>query len=480
MKTQKIVVIEPHSFNSYNHWYPKTLNAQIHPLVRFFMNMSTDQIVERFTYLNPSINKESLRTLLAYKPKYMHWAGTDLMHATTANGRKEIVVIETNSCPSGQKSFPLLDENQEQGQYKQLIQESFLPLWKKAKIKDGVTAVFYDKNEMENSGYASTIADLINEPVYLVYYEKSLLDDMVRIVDEDQSIEIKIDGEWKRTRAIFRYVTQKPWNRLPITSKTLIFNSILSCISGGRNKLMADKAYSFLNAEIRSSNIKINTPETICDVNKNEIPLYLEKFNYKGVIKIPYSNAGQGVFIITNKNELSKFMEQDYPYDKFIIQQLIGHREWSSMTERGSLFQVGTVPSKKNNSYVFDFRFIVHSTKDGIVPLAMYSRKAGIPLKKEIVEGQTNDMLLTNLSIKNEDGSWDSDVSRLVLMDERDFNKLGIGIDELIEGYVQSVLSVIAIDSMSKKLISKKKKFKKKLFSSLNDDKKLIDELYEK
>lgn len=476
---QKNLLINPHSFNSYNHWYPKTLNAQIHPLVRFFMNMSKEQIIERFSYLNPSIDKEKLKLFLAYKPKYIQWAGTDLMHATTANGKKQIVVIETNSCPSGQKSFPLLDENQEQGQYSQLIKESFLPLWKKAKIKDGVTVVFYDKNEMENSGYAASIADAIDGPVHLVYYDKSILNKVVRINPIDNVVELLINNEWKSVRAIFRYVTQKPWDRLPIISKTLIFNSILACISGGRNKLMASKAYSFLNSEIRSSNMKINTPETICDVSKNEIPLYLKKFDFKGVIKIPYSNAGQGVYIITNESELNKFMESDYPYDKFIIQQLVGHREWSSVTERGSLFQVGTIPSKKNNSYVFDFRFIVHATKDGIAPLAMYSRKAGIPLKENISEGETNEMLLTNLSIKNDDGSWGSDVSRLVLMDERDFNKLGLGIDELIEGYVQSVLSLIAIDSMAKKLISKKMKFKKKLFTSLNDDRKLIDEFYE-
>lgn len=476
---QKSLLINPHSFNSYNHWYPKTLNAQIHPLVRFFMNMSKEQIIERFSYLNPSIDKEKLRSLLAYKPKYMQWAGTDLMHATTVNGRKEIVVIETNSCPSGQKSFPLLDENQEQGQYLQLIKESFLPLWKKAKIKNGVTVVFYDKNEMENSGYAASIADAIDGPVYLVYYDKSSLNKLVRINPIDNVVELLIGKEWKSIRAIFRYVTQKPWDRLPIISKTLIFNSILACISGGRNKLMAAKAYGFLNSEIRSSNMKINTPETICDVSKNEIPLYLKRFDFKGVIKIPYSNAGQGVFIITNESELNKFMESDYAYDKFIIQQLVGHREWSSSTDRGSLFQVGTIPSKNNNSYVFDFRFIVHATKDGIAPLAMYSRKAGIPLKENISKGETNEMLLTNLSIKNDDGTWGSDVSRLVLMDERDFNKLGLGIDELIEGYVQSVLSLIAIDSMAKKLISKKMKFKKKLFASLNDDRKLINEFYE-
>ena len=37
-------------------------------------------------------------------------------------------------------------------------------------------------------------------------------------------------------------------------------------------------------------------------------------------------------------------------------------------------------------------------------------------------------MLGTNLSVKLEDGSWDTETKRLCLMDRRDFNELGIGI----------------------------------------------------
>ena len=33
-----------------------------------------------------------------------------------------------------------------------------------------------------------------------------------------------------------------------------------------------------------------------------------------------------------------------------------------------------------------------------------------------------------------------SDTNRLVLMDRRDFNKLGVGLDDMIEAYIQTVL----------------------------------------
>ncbi|KAJ3007717.1 UNVERIFIED_CONTAM: hypothetical protein HDU68_003384 [Siphonaria sp. JEL0065] len=38
-------------------------------------------------------------------------------------------------------------------------------------------------------------------------------------------------------------------------------------------------------------------------------------------------------------------------------------------------------------------------------------------------------------------------------MDRKDFNQLGIGIDDLIDAYIQTVLSVIAIDKMAQRLM---------------------------
>ncbi len=477
MKTS-IKIVTPGNFAPHKHWYPKALNAQIHPLVSYFMNMDNERIIRRFAYLNPSVNADYLSTLLQYKPKYFKWAGADLMHTTTTKGKKQIVVIETNSCPSGQKSFPLLDENKEQGGYKELIEKTFLPVWKKSPIKTGITCVFYDKNEMENSGYAATIADSIKKQVYLVEYHENEYGQTVRYNSKTKTLELLLKDTWTPIRAIFRYVTQKPWNRLPLFSKTKIFNPVIACLAGGRNKLMASKAYDFLNAEIAEAGLKIQTPTTIWDVNKNEIPLWIEKFGYKGVIKIPYSNAGQGVFTIVNKQELDAFMELEIPYQKFIIQRLIGHYAWSSQHENELFFQVGTMPSKRGNSYVFDLRMLVHHTPEGMRPLGLYSRKAGLPLTADISGKESKDVLMTNLSVKNDDGSWDSDVSRLLLMDQRDFNKIGMSLDDLIEGYVQSVLCVIAIDKMAQRLVSTKKTFKKKLFTSLNDDETLLKELF--
>ena len=54
-----------------------------------------------------------------------------------------------------------------------------------------------------------------------------------------------------------------------------------------------------------------------------------------------------------------------------------------------------------------------------------------------------------------EDGSWRTQTERLLLMDSRDFNSVGIGLDDLIEAYMQTCLSMAAIDVLAGKLVSK-------------------------
>ena len=171
-------------------------------------------------------------------------------------------------------------------------------------------------------------------------------------------------------------------------------------------------------------------------------------------------------------------MAMDYDYDKFIVQSLVGNYNWSSVSDEGKFYHVGTVPNSKGESFVLDFRMMIHATKDGYKPLSIYSRRAKSPLSDTLIDGKSSwDILGTNLSYKNKDGSWGSDTSRLLLMERKEFNKLGVGLDDLIEAYIQTVLSSVAIDKMSINLINSKGKLNKKLFKSLNDDDALLDEI---
>lgn len=470
-------IVKPGEFDPPAHWYPKVLNASIHPVVKFFLSLSKERIAHRYSHLHPHVKEQDLLELLSYRPKHFLLAGTDLIYVTTDQGKRLMAVIENNSCPSGQKSMPLFNDLEEQGGYKRFITEVFKPAVEVKKRVKGVLGVVYDKNPMEASGYAAAMADAFDEEVELIYFPDGDTDPSVKV--ENEKIWLKSsDGEWKEARAIFRYLTQKPWNRLPVKSKTLIVNPIITCLAGGRNKMVAAKAYDLYNGEIASKNIQINTPQTIWDVELHEIPLWVEKLGGKAVVKVPYSNAGQGVFTIVNSEELEEFMNMNHQYGKFIVQALIGNATWSSTSDKGTYYHVGTVPDKKGKSYVTDIRMMIIGTDQGYSPVSIYSRRAAKALEWDLPKKQDSwEMLGTNLSFKTEEGEWGSDTSRLLLMDTKDFNQLGIGIDDLIEGYIQTVVSSIAIDKMAKRLIGSKGRIKAKLFRSLNNDDALINEI---
>lgn len=476
--TKSARIVQPGEFDPSQHWYPKALNATIHPMVSFFLNLSRERIVNRYCHLHPKVKAQALEELLDYRCKHFRWAGADLLNVTSASGKRQMVVIENNSCPSGQKSMPLADDHQEQGSYRLLIERTFAPLLQKKRIAvTGGLAVLYDKNFMEASGYAATIADVMGEPVWLTPFFDQDTNPPARFTDG--ILEVRDDsGTWHPMRAAFRYVTQRPWNRIPLQAKTKVLNPIVACLAGGRNKMVAAKAYEIFNAELEGNGLHINTPQTIWDVSKNEVALWVKKMGGQAVVKVPYSNAGQGVFTIVSERELKQFLQQDFTYDRFIVQSLIGNYHWSSTTSSGRLYHVGTIPNSKGKTFVADLRMMVSSTEQGILPLCTYARRANLPLEDHLTDGsQSWDMLGTNLSIKKTDGGWDSDTNRLVLMDRRDFNKLGIGLDDLIEAYIQTVLSMVAIDKMAETLLSKQGQFRIRLFRSLNNDDSLLNEI---
>ncbi|KAJ3241510.1 hypothetical protein HDU78_001808 [Chytriomyces hyalinus] len=484
-------------FEAEKHFYPRVLNAHIHPLVSSFLTLGNERILARYTHLNPQVNFDVLKNLLDYKPKYFRWAGSDLFNVTTSSGQRQMIIVETNSCPSGQKSMPLLSElGDDQGGYGVVIDSTFLQMLDGVDKSLGDLAVVYDKNPMEASGYAAVMADHTKEKVWLAEYYDEDPNPPVRWVDGIMEIRDKAN-EWHAIRACFRYVTQKPWNRFPLNTKTVVLNNVVSCLAGGRNKMMAARAYDFLNAELDGSGLAVRMPETIRNVTKSEIPLWLDSMGGHAVLKVPYSNAGQGVYTITNKEELREFMQADHHYDKFIVQSLVGNASWSSITRAGKFYHVGTIPNKKNHTFVSDLRVMVCANDSGFKPVAIYARRARMPLLRHLEDDPSItswEMLGTNLSVKVED-EWTTEAQRLLLMDRKDFNQLGIGIDDLIDAYIQTVLSVIAIDKMAQRLMKEnpsqemcekdkqypwfnQNMFDFELFEALNPDIALLQEIY--
>jgi hypothetical protein len=104
-----VAIQEPGSFLAKRHFYPEVLGAKVHPeLVRLFRK-SSRELIDRHIEKNPAVNRHVPAGLLSYRPHHLLWAGCDLFSVTDGQGRRRMLLIETNSCPSGQKSLPLTD-----------------------------------------------------------------------------------------------------------------------------------------------------------------------------------------------------------------------------------------------------------------------------------------------------------------------------------------------------------------------------------
>ena len=336
----------PPSFNPGAHFYPRVLNAHIHPVVRSFLTLGNARIAQRFCHLHPEAAPAAVAAALARPSTHFRWAGADVFVTASSTGRRACVVVETNSCPSGQKSMPPLGgEPEGQGGYRELLARAFMPALAQAAaagtLPVGRLAVLYDKNKMEASGYAATLADLARECVLLVPFHEGADPPRARFTEEGV-LEVRVDGapcaeeagsdggsdgdgeggaaapfspssapkeEWHPVRAALRYVTQRPWNRIPPVTATLLFNPVLACLAGGRNKMAAAKAYDVHNATVLAgTGLSIRTPDTLWNVPLGEVPLCVDRLGGRAVVKVPYANAGQGVWTVTTADELAAFM----------------------------------------------------------------------------------------------------------------------------------------------------------------------------
>ena len=159
-------------FIAENCFNPKALNTTISPIVKKFFNMNTEAIIKRYAQLNPNLDTAVLRSQLEYKTKHFKWAGQFfrykiylkmcfkplniykgcyLFNVTNKDGKREMIIVESNSCPSGQKSMPLVDTTNKYGVYKTLIKSCLADVLNNEIDKSlGGLAVIYDKKKLES------------------------------------------------------------------------------------------------------------------------------------------------------------------------------------------------------------------------------------------------------------------------------------------------------------------------------------------
>ncbi|CAG8489016.1 22412_t:CDS:2, partial [Racocetra persica] len=363
-----------------------------------------DRIITRYKNLNPQIDAKILRNCLEYEPKFFTWGASDFFNVIDSNGKRQMIVVESDSSPAGQVTMPSLGINKRHNGYKFITQTAFKQALKGTDPSIGELAILYDvtSDETEATGFAAAISEETKEHVWIVMLYDIAKYELLKWENKVMYIKDQDEGH-------------KPWIYFPLKSKTVVFNNIISCLAGGQNKIMAAKSFELFNTELSGSGLVIRFPKTVYNVNKSEIYSCIEKMGGRVVIKSPYGSCGHGVYTITNSEELKEFFDTNHHYEKFIVQSLV-----------------------------------------------------------ESAYGDSWNAFGTNVSVKL-DSSWIEEYERVITVDQKEFDTTGLGIDDLIDAYVQTVLSIIAIDKMCQKLFVNHE-FNFELYRTLNPDDVLLDD----
>ena len=202
--------------------------------------------------------------------------------------------------------------------------------------------------------------------------------------------------------------------------------------------------------------------------------------NGKAVIKMPFGNCGDGVYTICNKQELDSFLQKPHYYDNFLVQSLVGDISWLNKNHQHDFYHIGTMPNEHNEIFVYDLRMVVGGNQHGFVPISINGRRGRKPIVKNVDDNpelNSWDILGTNLSVKVNANTWENESERVIAMSTDDFDQLGIGLDDLIDGYVQTVLSVVAIDKFCDFFLNESDELDYSMFTLLNSDDKFIQEI---
>ena len=225
-------------------YFPRARTARLHEDVEWLLSASNAEMVSSFARRHPLVDAAALLRLLSEPCKEFRLSGTDVFpvqHAST--GERRMMVLETNSCPSGQSSMPVLrSASAPSNMYVEAIRSVMAPMVERVPAHTGVLAVLYDKNLVEARAYATAMAHVFHEAVLLVPFHLDGLGRLYRWTDRHQ-LQVCVPGQqpaeasWLPVRAAFRYVTQKPHNRFPVVSNadassgaTLVLNPVVACL----------------------------------------------------------------------------------------------------------------------------------------------------------------------------------------------------------------------------------------------------------
>ena len=63
-QVKEVVAVTPGSFEASAHFYPRVLNAHIHPVVRTFLSLGNARIAKRYCHLHPEAQPDAVAAAL--------------------------------------------------------------------------------------------------------------------------------------------------------------------------------------------------------------------------------------------------------------------------------------------------------------------------------------------------------------------------------------------------------------------------------
>jgi len=291
-----------------------------------------------------------------------------------------------------------------------------------------------------------------------------------------------LEGEtkWVPIRACFRTLSAAPWIRIPVSNnlKTFMYPHPITCLTTGKNKLLANYAYEQFNEKYRGFGLEIKTPRTVSGVEKKDIrEIIKQEFGFRAIIKTPYDGHGRGIYVVRDEADVDKFLALDSSrYNLFLVQDLIGFETDICKDNPSRYTHVGYV-GPDHSKYAYSLRMIVTDSPTGYKLICICGARASMPFyrgRADVVDEQSDLSYITNIVPKELEG-----MERDIPASEDGVKRMGFTVDNVVDAYLQSVMCMLAIDQVCQNLFREDGCLDLELLKKLCPDPQLLSEVKE-
>jgi hypothetical protein len=411
---------------------PITRDKNICSRIKETLDADKETIIECYLNNIGKNSRETLRYIMNERSRHFILAGVDLMAVENREtGERDFLLLEINSAPGFIYCTPENDAA-EYG-YKRLIH---LLLDHTPKDQwDGIVHFSEGKVPVEDRGFFHYYREILKRDVNILGPR-----DLEKL---SLNRENQLEYRGRPITGAIRYIHKDPWNYLAPSVKGTFINSTKVDLCGGRDKLMAERAFD--SCIVHNKKIVLSRPECFTAHTREELEHIILSKEFPLVVKKRFLNSGIGIYFILNKDlsVLKELSDKDFP---IVVQQMI-IAPGTGINSDFPWEQKGVCIEGKR--YAYDLRVVVASGPDGYKPLMVYGRRGRRPFSdlKNCGHGTEifDDIFKVNIA-KKKGSDFVFESNRLILPTDEGWEMLGITESELMAAYMESILSLYAAD----------------------------------